>query len=304
MSDNFDRKRKNISLTAIFIIILGIVFLLNNFGILPWEIWQNLWKFWPVLLILFGVESVIGKSSTPKALGLLLILIFLVPIILVLNPLAGNPLATKTEEFKKPLGNLTKANFAFDLSSNNLKITALESGSNDLFSGSLNYSQILPAPNLKEERRFDTAKYTISQEDSGEIPFSKNLGNSGVFKYSTLIPIEFSFKSNTGVFDFNFEKLKVTFIAIESSAGSIKINFAKDFSSRVFIKSTASLIKFKIPENLGASIKTDTTIKSLNLSEKRFAKNATGSYQTINYEKSANKVEIELTGSATNIEIN
>jgi len=62
---------------AFFLISLGIIFLLNNFGILSWNVWSILWKFWPVLLINWGLEMVFGKSffgyTLATIIGLLLL---------------------------------------------------------------------------------------------------------------------------------------------------------------------------------------------------------------------------------------
>jgi hypothetical protein len=63
------------SIWAIFLITVGLLLLLNNLGILSWGIWQNLWRFWPVILILSGIELVLGKNWFSKlvvtCLGLL-----------------------------------------------------------------------------------------------------------------------------------------------------------------------------------------------------------------------------------------
>lgn len=47
---------------AFLLIALGSMFLLNNFGVLPWSIWGNIWRFWPVLLIVGGIQTLLGKS--------------------------------------------------------------------------------------------------------------------------------------------------------------------------------------------------------------------------------------------------
>lgn len=47
---------------ALLIIGLGTILLLNNFNILPWGIWQVIWRFWPVILIVWGMEMVFGKG--------------------------------------------------------------------------------------------------------------------------------------------------------------------------------------------------------------------------------------------------
>lgn len=46
---------------AFVLITIGLIFLLNNLGILSWDIWGELWKFWPIFLVLAGLEMVFGK---------------------------------------------------------------------------------------------------------------------------------------------------------------------------------------------------------------------------------------------------
>ena len=48
---------------AVILIFAGVIFLLNNFGILPWNIWTSLWRFWPVFLILIGLQIIFGRSK-------------------------------------------------------------------------------------------------------------------------------------------------------------------------------------------------------------------------------------------------
>jgi len=44
------------------LIILGGVFLLNNFGLLSWSVWDVLWRFWPLIIIFWGLEILFGDS--------------------------------------------------------------------------------------------------------------------------------------------------------------------------------------------------------------------------------------------------
>ncbi len=47
----------------IILIGAGIIFLLNNLGMLDWSIWQALWQLWPLLLIIGGLDLIIGRRS-------------------------------------------------------------------------------------------------------------------------------------------------------------------------------------------------------------------------------------------------
>lgn len=48
----------------LLLVIIGFLLLLNNFGLLPWSIWNTLYKFWPIILILIGLEILLGRGRT------------------------------------------------------------------------------------------------------------------------------------------------------------------------------------------------------------------------------------------------
>jgi len=38
----------------------GILLLFNNAGLVSWQVWQFIWPFWPVILILIGLRFILG----------------------------------------------------------------------------------------------------------------------------------------------------------------------------------------------------------------------------------------------------
>lgn len=73
---------------AIVLIFIGIIFLLNNFGLISWDIWGTLWKFWPIFPIIWGLQLVLGKSLLSN------IIIAIVTAILLLGVLLASLIAT------------------------------------------------------------------------------------------------------------------------------------------------------------------------------------------------------------------
>ena len=51
---------------AAVLMAIGVILLLNNLNLLSWEIWVSLWQFWPVILILAGIQIILGKSTPTK----------------------------------------------------------------------------------------------------------------------------------------------------------------------------------------------------------------------------------------------
>lgn len=49
-------------LFAAFLLFLGAILLLNNFELLPWDVWSNIWRLWPVALIFLGFQILFSKS--------------------------------------------------------------------------------------------------------------------------------------------------------------------------------------------------------------------------------------------------
>jgi hypothetical protein len=78
---------------ALILITIGGILLLNNLGLLPWSVWHNLWRYWPVILILTGVQMVIGRSLMARVV---MFFFTLAVIFLILDTiLHGIPLTLK-----------------------------------------------------------------------------------------------------------------------------------------------------------------------------------------------------------------
>jgi hypothetical protein len=52
------------------LLFLGIVFLLQALDVLPWGVWGTLWRFWPVLIIIIGLNILLSRYSICTAVGL------------------------------------------------------------------------------------------------------------------------------------------------------------------------------------------------------------------------------------------
>src|SRR5690348_2141691 len=75
---------------ALILIAVGTIFLLNNLGLLPPDVWQNLWRFWPAILILIGLQMVLGKNIGANLIVLIVGLAF-IGLIILLSLTPNNP---------------------------------------------------------------------------------------------------------------------------------------------------------------------------------------------------------------------
>ncbi len=59
----------------IIVVGLGVLLLLGNLGMLQWNVWETLFKLWPVLLIGAGLDMAIGRRSTLGSLFVAIVMI-------------------------------------------------------------------------------------------------------------------------------------------------------------------------------------------------------------------------------------
>lgn len=71
-----DKNQKDIT-GAIFLILLGLLFLLNTTGIVSWSIWLYLFKFWPIIIIIIGLRMVLPKNTVGNIIMAVLYTTFL-----------------------------------------------------------------------------------------------------------------------------------------------------------------------------------------------------------------------------------
>ena len=63
MSEEKPQRVVGAPIWGIFLVFLGIVFLLQTLNVLPWGLWGTLWRFWPVLIIIIGLGILLRRYN-------------------------------------------------------------------------------------------------------------------------------------------------------------------------------------------------------------------------------------------------
>ena len=82
------------SIWGILLIFSGAVFLYNSTGVLPWEIWNDILSFWPLLLVLGGLHALLGNSPLSRLI-LLVVSVFVFGTVFILTAGRWNPALVK-----------------------------------------------------------------------------------------------------------------------------------------------------------------------------------------------------------------
>src|SRR5579884_71388 len=256
----------------VLLIVVGVVFLLNNVGVLPWSVWLTLARLWPVLLILLGIEILLGRRDSTLGVaivGVVLIATLAVAIALVSGLQAGPaPVPAAAEQTTSvPLGGATRGDVSITLPAGNLNVGALPATGAEL----LRLTSLMPTGmrvNAHSSVRNGVAEAVLSTSGGGLgwWPFDQTGSRNGLATtWNVLlapgVPLSLHTNMGAGQLDFDLTNLTVRQLAITTGAGQTTIRFpAGGGQTDADIHSGAGQLTLVIPPNAGAYIHQTSTM--------------------------------------------
>jgi len=275
------------------------MFLLTNLDVVDSSIWAQLVRYWPVLLILIGIDGLLRRSSIVIAVGTMAGAAVLITAGFVLfHLLAPEAWITERHAFAYPLGGTTTAEVVLSCRDCSMEIGAQSalSDSDNLISGAL----IL--------RRNEYLTETV-REDGGETQFrlesdyrllflpSEREGHIWEVDLNESIPLSLSLETDGVV------NLDLTSILIESadvSTGDDLCIISLSLVSDTTVYLSGSRIQVFVPASIGVRISSSASMELTVPSDYVRTENATSSP---NYESAPYRTDIVLRPGAEWIEI-
>ena len=75
-------KNRSAYIIGLILIGIGLLFLLNTMGVATFQVWYFLFKFWPVILILIGLNIILKKTALWWIVPILIFVIFVGAIVI------------------------------------------------------------------------------------------------------------------------------------------------------------------------------------------------------------------------------
>ena len=111
----------------LFLVLLGTILLLNNFDLIPWSIWLQLLRLWPLILVFVGISLVISYVGSGKyhslgqwVLGGLIVatIILVIAYPQSVSKITGTePMNMINKTFSLPIGSLQEADVSIEIGS-------------------------------------------------------------------------------------------------------------------------------------------------------------------------------------------
>ncbi|MCZ4221689.1 LiaF transmembrane domain-containing protein [Pedobacter rhodius] len=313
---------------GILLLFIGGVLLLENFGVIEFY-WRNVWHFWPVFLIIAGVNILFNKNNSQTGSMIsIAVLVLTLGFLFFKGQQEPDRNSWWSHKFKEDVDvtiddNDNNDDNDNDTAFNELKLSepfaAVDSAKKTILNisgGGISFNldgettDLIKADVKKRHGNFSLTKQntdtaTVLTFKMGDKKNKWNFGDGGNdvdFKLNKAPNWDILMKLGAGEADFDFEHYKVRTFRFDGGAASLDIKMGDLLPiTDVIVKSGVADVKIKIPENSGCRIKTKTGLSAKDF--EGFEKLSDGVYETSNYKTSTKKIFINLDGGLSNFEV-
>jgi len=283
---------------------LGTLWLLQNFGLLPAGMWAALAQLWPVLLILLGLDMLIGRRSTAGTAVVLLVGALIVAGSLTWAALQASRLpAGEPQSLIQTMRGARQASveLAFDVGT--LKVSAL--GASDyLMEGQ---AQNGPGETVQQSYTVKEAegRLTLSQKRAPLfMPFlaATHPDTRWNIRFSPALPLTLEIKTGAGEADLDLSGLNLTAFDLSAGVGQTRVVFPASSALRAIVQSGIGEVTLTIPPDLPARITVKSGLSSVRIPP-RFSRDG-DVYTTAGFSTTGPHLDLELTAGIGNVNVN
>jgi hypothetical protein len=284
----------------LILITAGILLLLNQAGRLPWGMWGTLWRFWPLIIVLVGIEVMMGaaRSTALYVGGLIVAVVIIVGVVLFAVYIGERPVGVRppaaSEQLVEAMHDADSGQIGLKFGLGTLEIGAL-GDSPSFVEGKVEYSRYSQA--VQRAFRVTEGKARFSLEArSRPIPFwlPGDASERWSLRFTPRIPLELEVAAGAGTVLLDLRDLKVTRLEVDGGAGRMDITFpAAAALTRASVSAGVGEIIVHIPENVGARIRIDKALASVRVESTRFSRSG-DDYVSTNYRTAENTLELDL----------
>jgi hypothetical protein len=295
----------------LLLIFVGGVFLLQNVGVFPPSVWGNLWKLWPAVLVLVGIELLIGQR-VPWLFALIGLAVVMVALGVAASSF-GTPITGRetiaTRNFRTDLGNARQASVTVRFGAGQLNVGPL-AGAEPGQLATMNFvgsQDLIPTPNYTLVGDVGRLDYQVNGRGGASFfPFSGDSSEPRMeVDLTPNVPIT-SLVVQTGATDarLDLSTLKINNLELAIGAATAWIRLPESGFTTAHINGGVATITLEIPQGVAAQIRHRGGLSSFNVDQTRFPPVGDDVNRSPNYETATNKVDITIETGVTTIQVN
>lgn len=301
--NDMDKQKRGVSLVGPVILIgLGVVFLLNNLGILAWNVWEVIFRLWPILLIAAGLDLLIGHRSVwGSLLALLLTLAVFAGVLWLVGAGTGIGQAVTGEEIVQTLDGATRAEVIIEPGVGTLHVHALPESAN-LVEGviRLGRGEKVTRDHAVED---ETATFTLRSGGATFGPFIGEWGDERAWNIGLNSDVSLKLEISLGVgeSEVDLTGLMVDDLQVSMGVGQTTVILPAEGSFQAQVEGAIGQTIVVIPAGLAARIQVDTGLAGSQLPDGYQRQDDV--YTSPGYDSAENRVDLEVSQAIGNITI-
>ncbi len=297
----------------IILVVAGLILLLANLGLVQVDWWQ-LWRLWPLILVLVGLD-ILSRHSRLASVAVALLTLAIVGglfYVLVARPeplgslLAPKPVQVVSHPVSQDLAGAKEVEVDIHMGVGELDLAALQD-STRLLEGDLGYSQRWGAPPYVSYRlEGERGRLSIESRSRGGFIFpfaSPNEGDRWQVRLSREVPLTIVLDGGASSSVLDLSRLQLEELRVQGGVGRADITFpaeGRDMSARVAGGVGDLVLRF--PESLEGRIILEGGLGSSDLGP-RFRSVGNNAYETAGYGSAANRVQVRVEGGIGSVHV-
>ena len=255
-----DRYRRPSITGPVILIALGVIFLLNNLGLVELNAWDIVLRFWPILLIAVGLDILIGhRSAWGSAISLVVILAILAGGIVFFDNQPRWKYAVQSVEI--PLGNVGNATVTLDPAVGYLLVDALPKGSKVLIKGEV---RPFSGEEIGETVDFSGTRATIDLWTKGVIvvPFFSGWSDQPSWDLALHpgVAIDMVVDFGVGKAELDLRDLQIGELLVKHGVGQTILLLPAADNMDIVLEGGIGEIRVVIPKDVGVRLRADVGI--------------------------------------------
>jgi len=282
MSETKPQRVVGAPIWGIFLLFLGVVFLLQTLDVLPWGLWGTLWRFWPVLIIIVGLGILLRRYNVWLVSLIIAVALGACLGIAVWQYGLSSPGGTIATSCSHSLDGIERARVEADFTAANISISSLASSS----------------PNLVEVKGGNMKVDFHQQGSEGRLYLSTGKADSNGINYEAKltrnIPLVIDVMSTVGNLELDLSNLEIAELRLDIDDGNCEVTMPSSAgTTEVEIEADAANIEVTIPAEVAARIQADTDFCVFSMNENRFHKQ--GDYYISDaFDTAPNRIYLEI----------
>ncbi len=277
----------------------GIVFLLNNMGVLSWGVWETLFRLWPVLLIAMGLDILIGRRSIWGSLFVAALLLAVLAAAIGFGVPQWNRVSTgalTTETISEPLNGAKRADVEIDFGTGVLNIKALDE------SAGLIEGQVMLSPgehlNRQLSKSGDVARYELKSRNVNSVRVWPGQTWDGDkvwdLRLNRDVPIRLEINTGVGRSNLDLSNLQVTELDLQGGVGQVTLDLPLRGRLDAKIQGGVGEVTVIVPQGVAARIRTEGGLGDISV---RGAYDHSGNtYTSPGFSNAENRVDLKIQG--------